>query len=276
MEPEADYPAAHSMDTTWFAVDRDGHVAWFYSGEDGAVPRAAASDAEGDALRTLLEGLPANLPGLDLMTWLGEGEGSEERHVDWATHRPKGWDWHLLFLESLDPIEGQLDEEESQCLSVPAPVGFAVLIQGLPKALAKRLHKAGACLGCFGPIDYDELPGHLGLFTYATEGGPWGASPYGRVRAPQTPLRVEDLDAELREALSGMRFDGLCFAETERLQPVDHASCEAWGDVYVDLDGKTLRPIPGREGRYRQFYEEMSRRPEFQSGEYRLEPPPAG
>ncbi len=30
--------AAHSMDTTWFAVDRDGHVAVFDSGEAGAVP----------------------------------------------------------------------------------------------------------------------------------------------------------------------------------------------------------------------------------------------
>ena len=27
-----DFPAAHSMDTTWFAVDRDGHVACFDSG----------------------------------------------------------------------------------------------------------------------------------------------------------------------------------------------------------------------------------------------------
>ena len=24
MRPDPDYPAAHSMDTTWFAVDRDG------------------------------------------------------------------------------------------------------------------------------------------------------------------------------------------------------------------------------------------------------------
>jgi hypothetical protein len=36
----ADYPAAHSMDTEWFAVDRDGHVALFVSGENGPVPRA--------------------------------------------------------------------------------------------------------------------------------------------------------------------------------------------------------------------------------------------
>lgn len=32
------FPAAHSMDTDWFAVDEDGHVALFVSGEPGAVP----------------------------------------------------------------------------------------------------------------------------------------------------------------------------------------------------------------------------------------------
>ena len=45
-DPRDDYPAAHSMDTTWFAVDADGHLAVFDSGEDGAVPEAVTSDAE--------------------------------------------------------------------------------------------------------------------------------------------------------------------------------------------------------------------------------------
>ena len=35
-------PAAHSMDTAWFAVDADGHVARFETGEDGALPVEAA------------------------------------------------------------------------------------------------------------------------------------------------------------------------------------------------------------------------------------------
>src|SRR5947199_26010 len=35
---DADFPAAHSMDTQWFAADRDGNVAIFISGESGAVP----------------------------------------------------------------------------------------------------------------------------------------------------------------------------------------------------------------------------------------------
>ena len=33
-----DYPAAHSMDSTWFAVDADGNIAVFDTGEGGCVP----------------------------------------------------------------------------------------------------------------------------------------------------------------------------------------------------------------------------------------------
>lgn len=37
-----DLPAAHSMDTTWYAVDEHGHVGRFDTGEDGALPEVAA------------------------------------------------------------------------------------------------------------------------------------------------------------------------------------------------------------------------------------------
>jgi hypothetical protein len=36
-----DFPAAHSMDTTWFAVDGKGHVAFFRTGENGHAPHQA-------------------------------------------------------------------------------------------------------------------------------------------------------------------------------------------------------------------------------------------
>ena len=54
---DADFPAAHSMDTWWFAVDAEGHVAVFDSGESGAVPIAyfeAESNSTGPAVTTAL------------------------------------------------------------------------------------------------------------------------------------------------------------------------------------------------------------------------------
>lgn len=63
-----DYPAAHSMDTSWFAVDEAGRVAIFDSGEDGAVPLAALSlggAAEADAEATQIYDLLAPERELD-------------------------------------------------------------------------------------------------------------------------------------------------------------------------------------------------------------------
>jgi hypothetical protein len=46
-----DFPAAHSMDTTWFAVDRDGRVGVFFSCENGSVP--AAAGIQGDVSQAI-------------------------------------------------------------------------------------------------------------------------------------------------------------------------------------------------------------------------------
>ena len=43
-QPKVDYPAAHSMDSTWFAVDAEGNIAKFETGEAGAAPDSAHFD----------------------------------------------------------------------------------------------------------------------------------------------------------------------------------------------------------------------------------------
>jgi hypothetical protein len=53
LSPCDDYPAAHSMDTTWFAVDRDGFVAVFESNEGGVVPEGALSTETTDLVEEL-------------------------------------------------------------------------------------------------------------------------------------------------------------------------------------------------------------------------------
>jgi hypothetical protein len=59
----ADFPAAHSMDTEWFAIDRDGQVALFITGEDGSVANGAAEGIVDDILRAL--GSKQTQEGLD-------------------------------------------------------------------------------------------------------------------------------------------------------------------------------------------------------------------
>jgi hypothetical protein len=51
-----DFPAAHSMDTTWFGVDRAGQVAMFETGEDGHAPDLAQEEGFLEDLWYLLQG----------------------------------------------------------------------------------------------------------------------------------------------------------------------------------------------------------------------------
>lgn len=62
MPEPVDVPAAHSMDSSWFAVDQDGAVAVFDTGEGGALPSSdrfpkggeAGGDGGLDPFRTLV------------------------------------------------------------------------------------------------------------------------------------------------------------------------------------------------------------------------------
>jgi hypothetical protein len=61
-----DFPAAHSMDTTWYAVDSAGHIGVFETGENGHMPRTASTDQ-----------------GLILALWdLQEGSEPEEERTE--------------------------------------------------------------------------------------------------------------------------------------------------------------------------------------------------
>lgn len=69
------YSAAHSMDSGWFAVDEDGNVAHFDTGEGGAIP-AAAKLVTGEAAATGIDGWEFVLP------WLARQRGASTEGLD--------------------------------------------------------------------------------------------------------------------------------------------------------------------------------------------------
>jgi hypothetical protein len=176
---EGDYPAAHSMDSAWFAVDQDGHIAYCETDEDGLLPHSAF-----------------------ILSWAYD-----------------------------EDVEARAE-----------PLRQALTGGSLPREDEDDFWFDGKTLAGFG------------LFVYGSENNraylPWA---YRRTFVPKQPLHVDQLPPAVRNALKGLTLSSVHFAEAKRIFPADHATCDGWGPVYLCSDGKTVRPIPGREEEYRTF-----------------------
>lgn len=266
---DADFPAAHSMDAAWYAVDKCGHVARFDTGEAGAVPEFAG-DPEEDPYEELRDAVPAVEPVYEREGRIEPGrEASGSHHYFEGRGDPGGT---LMFVRSIDAVAPEIKRGEA--VQVKAK-GFAVVFKNLTKAVAKRIHEAKACLGCFYHFDSEDEggadPARLGLFSYSHLCENWIAGPYGRHSSPSRPLQVGQLPPAVREFVNRVRFDTLCFAEAVRLQPASLGPVVAWDCAWLDLDGKTVRCVPGMEEEYRKYYEQMKANPDPGLA---LEPPP--
>jgi hypothetical protein len=180
----------------------------------------------------------------------------------------------LMFLTSLDAVKGEI--AAGRAMEVPASEGVAVLFQQMSAELSKRLHDSGACLGCSWDFHGEEMEEYSpdlaarGLYSYSHLTENWISGPYGRVRRPAQPIHVDQLPPRLRDAVKAMRFDTLSFAETPHIQPVEHTACESWESAYMDVTGKHIRPIPGKEEGYADAYGELASLGENVD----IEPPP--
>lgn len=248
---ENDFPAAHSMDTCFFAVDRDGHVAIFDTGEAGAVPNQACS---GSAAYELRERLRAIAPRTEVIYSLegrvcpGRGDAEGERHLPDSTDS-----WAIImFLSSTQPVQHLIDQ--GQCRVVPSTEENCVIFDaGCPSSLFHQLHDERICKGCFhwwGRFDEQEgrlPPAASGIYEYSHLTENWIAGPYGCDQVPAVPLHVDQLPPRFREQVKMMKFEDLCFGETPHIQPVEHVPCVSWGTSYLDITGKEARPLPGME-----------------------------
>lgn len=256
-----DYPAAHSMDTEWFAVDCDGHVALFSSGENGAVADDAETDAEGTLRR---------------LGTIGPRSSSRVAVYDPAGRRGFGQPQHearfvgegeplLIFLRSTEPLQSELARGDA--IEVAAVGSKAVIFPNARRAPVAPLHKAGACLGCFGlfALVGELKPAEHGLFYYEHASDlSQEPQPYGRVQLPSKPITLGELPADIARALGAVRFESLCFAEAAFIQPVEHVPSHSYGDsahAFVGTDG-VMRPMPAHEAEFRELYGEPPEPPE--------------
>lgn len=238
-----DFPAAHSMDTTWFAVDRDGRVALFSTGEAGAVPLGAG---ENDEMYAFLSARPAK--GYARVVAPPRFAGASE-------HQARPGSSSIFYLKRADAVAAEL--ASGVAVRIPSEGCEAVAFRSPSEELFARLHSTGECLACGwfylpeaeGDEDPEANAGARGLYRYghSSHCENWISGPYELEAKPERPLREAELPEALRSRL--VRFGG-SFEETPLLQPVKHWECESWQSSWLDLDGRTVRPIPGHEDEY--------------------------
>jgi hypothetical protein len=264
---DTDHPAAHSMDTNWFAVDRDGHIALFMSREAGAVPLNAAASQSRDMMEGVFQVVS---PGEVVHDPLGLRTPGRERppypHA-WTAQYPV-----LLFTTSLEPFREAL--AAGNAVEVASTEGKAVILRNISDEELERYQKLPEFRGSDNLFfDEDEegtprLPAQYGIFEYCHLTENWISGPYGRERVPALPLHIDQLPPRLRENLGQLRLEGVRFTETPYLQPVEHTECASWESAWLDVTGQRIRPIPGKEEEYAEAYEEY-----YKDSSFEAEPP---
>lgn len=243
----SEFPAAHSMDTTWFAIDSDGHVAVFDSSEAGCVPTDAYLDEDHGELTDKLFDLPAT--GV-IYDFDGHRASDGPSHLDLSYLRESDV---IAFIRDLAPVHALIERFKPQTL--PATTGIALVIRKAAPAALAELHARKLCLGCSLLIvdDRGDIAAR-GVYRYTHSHDNWIAGPYARTALPERPIdssAVPDLDKVVR-------YSGR-FADTPTLQPAELWHCEAWGAAWLASDGKTVRAFAGREDDYVQAAEELRR-----------------
>lgn len=240
MRSPPSWPAAHSMDTTWFAVDADGNVAVFDTGEDGALPEAAAS------------GGGTAEPSFDTFFFYAARLGADLRALGEpaASPPPSRAVRVVLVLAEPQSVDGPATHRTT---ATPAPIEgtfptipWRVVREADPRVLASEANVDVATQGALARrpdvlhlVGEDELYELLleddAVFHYHHDDSDgYAPGQYRRAsEAPTKPLALSDLSASDREEVGRLVLP-VHFAEAEKIHLADFmadAECHTWGEV---------------------------------------------
>ena len=164
-----DFPAAHSMDTDWFAIDNDGNIGVFDSGEGGAVPDLfALENTTFDLFITdiydFIRELAKYTQGVVRVNADGKtfADGTNLKYFEGKNSEI--WDNLLLVLASEDVIE-KLKSQNSTILRFSGEP-LIIYVEKCGDRTIQNLLKSGEILGG-KDFELQEYPSVLGLFYYS-------------------------------------------------------------------------------------------------------------
>lgn len=241
--PNSTCPAAHSMDTEWFALDERGHVGVFFTGETGALP--------GRALASHEESLLPSLGGV----LLGTAKG-----VKWRTRAPEDLydeDLPLLVASTKPAFAEQVERGVLHVVHRGSPTVYATSHEFQDSDLADMLGDPLA----LGFLPQSELIKTLGFAEFAHDMG-GGSGSYVRQRAPTSRPR---LDPALKKQLASLTLP-VDFRKVKRValwQHMPENAVTVWesglsfdgGAAEARAEAAEMRRFEFRKGASNKFWE---------------------
>ena len=126
--------------------------------------------------------------------------------------------------------------------------------------------------------DWDKRAARLGLFYYSfNDFAASTVEPYERGLPPEQPIHVDQLPPELRQRVRTICFKNMDFSKQELIQPLEQYECDFWNEyylvAYLGSDGKTIRPVPGKENLFADFCIDFQRENPEEAKKYRFQAP---
>jgi len=215
-----EFPAAHSMDTTWFAVDEDGRVARFDSGEAGAVPVGAANGggAADPSFDVLLLDVASVIDRL-------ASEPAREHAADELPRRA------ILVVE---PVAQSIESLDAIVVRASNP-RVLVTKKALDPKERERLAKHPDVKLLLTHDEIDEwLEEGSNVIQFSRDEQRYDEpGAYRRASMPASAMRVEDVPEMIRADVAALRLP-LKFSDVDQLHLADHmkdADAATWGDT---------------------------------------------
>ena len=238
-----DFPAGHSMDTDWFAVDKDGNIGFFDSGSGGVVPiQIVSEDLSFDLFYKYAKPVSKGLRELlldetTIQNLLSKctAEAVEEICIDsfvfcegclLLLNEGKTWE----DLEMAD-YYAQSTQEFALLLSRDIPLYMLSGIYNncdiLVNAVKKNVVAKARAFELYDNI-VDTALCELGGFVY-TYDDDWSNEPYMRLNIPEQPLHITQFNIPETEPIPN--FSDISFKDKKYIHPMEYMSSKSY-DIY--------------------------------------------
>ncbi len=245
-----DYPAGHSMDSKWFAVDKDGNVGFFDTSSAATMPiQFDVQESWSEFIKRYTVKVTEALHKLILPEQqINEiiNQCTEDKVAELIEEGVKG---KYLFFEGFFQLNDGVKWEDLNFDTALAKTeyDFALLLSEDKQVYyisdvydmfnefhaALKAGKIKACVEVFmedSVEDYDSKMGNTILNGYQFEGQDWTESPYRRLTNPAQPLNISQFAPEAKNTV--FKFENLSFKDFPYFQPIEFVPCQSYGFYY--------------------------------------------